>query len=469
ILVPFRSSSAIAEAVLRLIENEAERQAMRKRAYLFARGMTWPRVADRYVELVESLLEDRAVRPRWSRARPVGSRSEALPPLKLDHMQRLTDATGILQHAVFIAPNYDEGYTTDDNARALIVTALLEELGRIEGGTVLDLAARYLAFLWHAFNPRTGRFRNFMSYDRRWREDVGSGDSHGRALWALGTLLGRSRHEALRGTAARLFDSALPAAEQLTSPRAAAFALLGLQEYARRLAGDRVVRSAGTTLADRLVAAYETHRSRDWEWFEDVLTYANATVPHALVAAGVWLEREELVEVGLRTLGWLRDLQVGEAGQLVPIGTEGFHPRGGARARFDQQPLEAQAMVSACVAAYQATGDDGWRREARRAFDWFLGHNDLGLPLYDSFTGGCRDGLHAHGVNQNQGAESTLAVLQSRIELQLLEEASAVTGAARTLEPPRERPVAEERAQARPPRRGLLGWKRNAREPVRAE
>lgn len=444
LVVPFRSADAIADATLHLLDHEVERQAMRKRAYLFGRDMTWPAVGRRYMEVMESVLEERARHPRpVFIAKPLAGAEVELPRLNVQHLQRLTDGTGILQHAVFIAPNYNEGYTTDDNARALIVTVLLEELGLLKDAPVLDLSARYLAFIWHAFDERTGRFRNFMSYDRRWRDAVGSEDSHGRALWALGTVLGRSYQEGLRGTAARLLDLALPAARRLTEARAEAYVLLGLHEYSRRLAGDQAVQETRRELAGRLLGLY--HRSRDdgWEWFEETLTYVNARIPQALIVAAGSLGDTEMLEVGLRTLDWLAGLQRGEAGQFVPIGTRGFHPRGGPRARFDQQPVEAQAMVSACLEAFRVTGDERWNEEARRAFDWFLGRNDLQQQLYDPVTGGCRDGLHPDRLNHNQGAESTLAFLDALLGLQLVESvipaAETLAGGGAAQEPERRR------------------------------
>ena len=332
----------------------------------------------------------------------------------------MTDETGILQHAIFTVPNYCEGYTTDDNARALMVSALLEELGN---GEAFELASRYLAFIWYAFNTEIGRFRNFLDYQRHWREDRGSDDSHGRTLWALGTVLGRSSTPAFPSTAGRLFEQALPAILDTTSPRAWAFALIGIHEYLRRFAGDRRVSQVREALAGRLLALYHSHRADEWRWYEDGLAYCNAVLPHALLMCGQWIPNHAMTEAGLESLNWLADLQRADAqgGHLVPIGSNGFYRRGGERARFDQQPVEAQAMVSACLEAYRITGDKRWRKEARRAFEWFLGRNDLGLPIYDPTTGGCQDGLHPDRANENQGAESTLAFLQALLELRLAE------------------------------------------------
>jgi hypothetical protein len=422
-LVPFRDPAALAEQVVTLLDNEAGRHAMRKRAYLFGREMIWPQVARRYMESFErARAERRHFTPPGFTVKALDKRPGELPPLKLDHLRHMTDETGVLQHAIFTVPNYREGYTTDDNARALMVSALLEEVGN---GEAFELASGYLAFVWYAFNAETGRFRNFMDYQRRWLEESGSDDSHGRALWALGTVLGRSNMPALHSMAGWLFEQALPAILDTTSPRAWAFALIGVHEYLRRLAGDRRASQVREELAGRLLALYQSHRADAWRWYEDGLAYCNAALPHALLMCGQWIPNHAMTEAGLESLSWLADLQRSDAdadaGHFVPVGSNGFYRRGGERARFDQQPVEAQAMVSACLEAHRITSDKRWRKEARRAFEWFLGRNDLNLPIYDPTTGGCRDGLHPDRPNENQGAESTLAFLQALLELRLAE------------------------------------------------
>src|SRR5581483_4923669 len=276
LLTPFGDSNRIAAAVCGLLENEAERHAMRKRAYLKGREMIWARVAALYMKTFARAKEERLRRPRAAFvAKTLDCAPAELPPIKLDHLRRLTDATGILQHAVFDVPNYDEGYTTDDNARALVAGALLEELGE-DPSAVRDLSARYLAFLWHAFNRSSGRFRNFLSYDRCWMEEVGSEDSHGRALWGLGALLGRTEDAGFKGLASRLFGLALPAVLEFTSPRAWAFALIGLDGYLGEFSGDRAARHAQTTLVEKLLDCYRRTAAPGWLWFEDILAYSNA-------------------------------------------------------------------------------------------------------------------------------------------------------------------------------------------------
>ena len=420
VLVPFRDPAAVAEQVIKLLDNEAERHAMRKRAYMFGRAMIWSEVAKRYMESFERARAERRhyISPGVT-AKALDKYPGELPPLKLNHLQNMTDKTGMLQHALFIVPNYSHGYTTDDNARALLVSILLDELGNIESS---GLASRYLAFLGFAFNTQTKRFRNVMDYQRNWLEDNGSDDSHGRALWALGTVLNHSSTHALNSMAAWLFEQTLPAILLTTSPRAWAFALIGIYEYSQKFAGDRRAGQVRDELAGRLLTLYQSNRTDEWRWYEKELSYCNAALPHALLTCGRSIPNVAMTDAGLESLKWLADLQRASDGHFVPIGSNGFYQHGGVRARFDQQPIEAQAMVSACLEAFRITKDKIWHKEARRAFEWFLGRNDLNLPIYDPTTGGCRDGLHSDRVNENQGAESTLAFLQSLLELRLAEQ-----------------------------------------------
>jgi glycosyltransferase involved in cell wall biosynthesis len=425
VLVPFNDSTAIADAAIDLLDHEARRHAMRKRAYLYARDMVWSTVAQSYMQ---SFVQARADRMRTpcvaSSARSAARTLNRLPAIKLDHLQRMTDDTGMLQHAVFSVPNCREGYTTDDNARALIAAVFMEQLGIVAASEATRLASRYLAFLWHAFDPATGRFRNVLSYDRQWHRADDSEDSHGRALWSLGTVLGRSENPGLRGTAGRLLEPALPTALGFTSPRAWAFALLGMQEYLDCFPGDRATLKSRDELAQRLLGLYNSCRTPGWHWFEDVLAYSNARLPQALLLCGSRASDSAMVSAGLEALEWCVDAQRCEAkGHFVPIGSEGFYRKGGEKARFDQQPVEAGATVSACLLAFRVTRDERWLKEAWSAFNWFLGDNDLQIVLYDTSTGGCRDGLHPDRANENQGAESTLAFLLSLLEMRLLEDA----------------------------------------------
>jgi len=429
VLVPFDDPDAVATKTIELLDNETTRHAMRKRAYLYARGMVWNRVAQKYMRSFERVYNERLRNPRATfSAQDTEKAVDKLPAIKLDHLNRMTDQTGIVEHAVFVVPNYPEGYTTDDNARALIVAILLEEHGAGAPAGSTELASRYLAFLWLAFDPISKRFRNLLSYDRQWQETVGSEDSHGRALWGLGTVLGRSKDLGLRGAAGRLFELAVPAALEFKSPRAWAFALLGLEEYLDSFPGDRAALSAADALANRLFNSYRASKSAGWHWFEGVLAYSNARLPQALLRSGLRSANKEMIAAGLEALDWLATIQRCEVkGHFVPIGSQGFYSKKTPKARFDQQPIEACAAVSACLQANRATGQSKWRKEAWSAFNWFLGDNDLQIALYDPTTGGCRDGLHPDRVNENQGAESTLSFLMALLEMRKSEE-SDLTG-----------------------------------------
>ena len=419
VLVPFGDAPAIAREVIGLLRDDTRRHAIRKNAYKLGREMVWSNVARLYMRSFELSQIEGTARSRKSLAtKTLDQKPRELPELKLSHLSRMTDSTGIFQHAILTVPNFSEGYCTDDNARAFILAVLLSELGE-EPERVRTLATTYAAFLHHAFDLRVKRFHNHLSFDRRWLDEQGSEDCQGRALWALGVGVGRSPYRSFQIMAGQLFALALPALTELTSPRAWAFGLIGIHEYLRRLSGDSLVNQTRETLTSRLMELFERTAQPDWPWFEEDLTYDNAKLPHALILSGRATGQQAVLERGLQALRWLTELQISEKGHFRSIGTNGFYRRGGMRANFNQQPIEAQAMVSACLEAYRATSDLWWYEQAQRAFDWFIGWNDLGLELCSPKTGGCRDGLHVDRVNRNQGAESTLAFLLSLAEMRL--------------------------------------------------
>ena len=364
----------------------------------------------------------------WVEEHHAGARAPArkvekpdeLPEVDLRHLRNLTDDVGILQRSIYATPDRRHGYSTDDNARALIVSAMY--WGLTADRDAEPLMHTYLSFLAHSMDEQTGRFRHYLTYDRQWSEGFGSEDSHARALWGLGNAIAMCPHESMIALATRLFLQGLPVVENFSSPRAWAFVVVGIHAYLARFGGDSEARRFRATLVDRLSRKFAQHVRDDWRWCEDVVTYANAKLPHALLMSGKWMNRNELIDMGKTALQWLLDVQTGEDGMLSIIGTDGWYVRGSDKARFDQQPVEAHALVDACIEAYHVTRETHWIGEARKAFHWFLGDNDLRIPLFDFTTGGCRDGLHADSVNQNQGAESTLAWLMSLLlmhELQM--------------------------------------------------
>jgi glycosyltransferase involved in cell wall biosynthesis len=431
VLVPFADSKALSEAIRGLFRDERRRLAMCREAYRLGREMIWARSAEHYMESFQrarAAIQDQPYRPLT--VRTLAQQQAERPGWRLDHLVRMTDGTGMFQHATYTIPNFAEGYCTDDNARALLLTVLLEDLGQ-DGPLLRRIATTYAAFLQAAFDRSRRRFRNFLDFDRRWLEEVGSDDCQGRALWALGACVGRSKRPDLPSWAASHFELALPAVPEMTSPRAWAFALLGIHEYLRRFSGDRLTGQVRDALTARLVGLFDQTATSDWSWFEEVVSYDNARLPHALIASGHEGGDSRAVEVGLRALGWLVQVQRAPQGHFRAIGCNGFYRKGQEPARFDQQPIEASATVSACLEAYRVTQELSWLNEARSAFEWFLGRNDLGHELYDPATGGCCDGLQEDRVNRNQGAESTLSFLLALAEMNLLESSLAAFRQAR--------------------------------------
>ena len=396
--------------------------------YLYGRNMIWPVVAERYHESFDHARQQHFTDHYLMTVNhALEEQAEEAPVLKLDHLERLTDETGMFQHAVFSVPNYNEGYTTDDNARALIVSVQLEEEKNLSTDQrrvthIQELGNRYLAFLWHAFNPEQKRFRNFMSYDRRWLEEVGSEDSHGRSLWALGTVIAVPSGRACREWPDGYLKLPCLLWQTLLVRVAWAFSLLGMNQYLRRYPGDRAVLTIQNTLIQKILTEFKENRGVDWPWLEDMVTYCNPVLPQVLLRYGQSNNDSEALEIGLESLTWLVKIQQSENGWIMPIGNQGFYQRGGQISYFDQQPVEVYSLLSACLDAYRVTKDPAWYDHATYAFEWFFGRNALGVSVYDKVTGGCRDGLHIDRLNENQGAESTLSFIQSLLEMQQLEE-----------------------------------------------
>jgi glycosyltransferase involved in cell wall biosynthesis len=420
ILVPFGDATAIGGAIAGVLTDDVTRQAMRKRAYSSSRSMTWERIAGHYLTAFESARrgERLSIIKRRDQGMPLRD-SQAPPEMQIGHLLSMCDDTGILQHAVHSVPDRSHGYCVDDNARALLLACALNRPG--DQRLSEALTARLAAFVQHAWNPDTKRFRNFMSFDRRWLEDRGSEDSHGRTLWALGACAHSNASPSRQRWAAALFAQALPTVESFRSPRAWAFTLLGLDAYCAAVAEDSHAAHVRKLLADRLMSNLSAAETKDWVWFEDGLTYDNARLPQALIVTGMATGAPAYVEAGLRSLRWLMTLQTTPAGCFRPVGTAGFGDKRTPPEAFDQQPLEATATISACHAAWHADGDGEWRADAARAFAWFLGSNDLSVSLVDVETGSCRDGLHRDRANENRGGESVLSYLLGLSEIRQME------------------------------------------------
>jgi glycosyltransferase involved in cell wall biosynthesis len=419
VLVPFGDARAIGSEIAELLTDDARREAMRERAYAVSRTMTWERTAERYMSAFEN-----ARQGHWlkviTRTAPgaIDRHSPAVPDMQIGHFLSMCDDTGLFQHAVHSVPDRSHGYCVDDNARALLLACALNNPGEQRLSEVLT--ARFAAFVQHAWNPDTRRFRNFMGFNRTWLEDSGSEDSHGRTLWALGECARRDASPSRRRWAAILFAEALSTAETFRSPRAWAFTLLGLDSYCAVTPDDIHAQEIRRLLVDKLMAGLNAVDTPDWTWFEEGLAYDNARLPQALMLTGMATQTPAYVEAGLRSLRWLMTQQTTSVGHFRPVGTAGFGDLRKPPRAFDQQPVEATATIAACLTAWQADGDAEWKAIATNVFAWFLGSNDLSLTLVDLHTGSCRDGLHPDRANENRGGESVVSYLLGLAEIRQL-------------------------------------------------
>lgn len=416
ILVPFGDAVTIGSEIGKLLTNDTLRMAMRKRAYASSRSMTWERSAERYMSVFEGTgrrhrLETIARLDTGTLLRD----SHAPPEMQTGHFLAMCDDTGLFQHAVHSVPDRLHGYCVDDNARALLLACALNNPGEQRLSEVLT--SRFAAFIQHAWNPDTQRFRNFMGFNRCWLEPSGSEDSHGRTLWSLGVCALADANPSRRAWAAGLFSEAMRSVDVFGSPRAWAFTLLGLDAYCIALPEDAQAIRLRQVLAERLMAILHVVETKDWVWFEEGLAYDNARLPQALILTGLSTKTPAYVEAGMRSLRWLVTQQTSAMGQFRPVGTQGFGETRQRPRKFDQQPLEAAATISACVAAWRVTHDSDWNAEAARVFAWFLGSNDLAVSLIDLETGSCRDGLHPDRPNENRGGESVVSYLLGLSEI----------------------------------------------------
>ncbi len=418
VLVPFGDAAATGNEIAELLTDHPRRQAICKRAYAVSRTMTWERTAERYTSAFEN-----ARQGHWLKAfaRPVRAPeppNPAPPAMQIGHFLSMCDDTGLFQHAVHSVPDRSHGYCVDDNARALLLACALNGGGEQRLSEILT--ARFASFVQHAWNPDVRRFRNFMGFNRAWLEASGSEDSHARTLWALGECARSDSSPSRRRWAVSLFAEALPTAEAFRSPRAWAFTLLGLDAYCAAAPNDLHARDIRPVFADRLMTILASVETPDWVWFEAGLAYDNARLSQALLVTGLATRTPAYTDAGLRSLRWLMTQQTTPAGHFRPVGTTGFGELRQPPRSFDQQPVEAAATISACLAAWRADGDAEWKAVATGVFTWFFGSNDLSVALVDPETGSCRDGLHPDRANENRGGESVLCYLLSLAEIRQL-------------------------------------------------
>lgn len=417
VLVDFGDSAAFAREIGGLLSHDRNRQRLAERAYARGRTMVWSRLAEQAMVELATVV---AARPR----RLPGATTEFAPLAPdLSAVERMSDATGMLQHSIYSIPDRRHGYCIDDNARALILMCRIDPVFDDQRDKWTSVFASFVQYAW---NPDAGRFRNFMNFDRTWCEDQGSEDSNGRAIWALGVAASEARAQKHRDWASALFDQTASIAFDLGSPRAQAFAMLGAAAMVEAHPGHVRATCILNQFGEQLIALCDTARRPEWKWFEIVLAYDNARLPEALIRAGHALGRKDFTRCGLETLEWIVARQTSPTGRFRAVGTESFGRAYADPLPFDQQPLEAQATVDACAAAYLATGEQRWMDEALKAYHWYLGANDLDLPLATVRDGGCYDGLHPTGLNRNQGAESILALQLANCAISALSKSAEI-------------------------------------------
>ena len=418
IITPFADAAAISRAAIKLLSNPQELLALRQRIYAATRETVWSRLAERYMKTFEATPK---ATPIVNLHSGLAINRAARPELSLAGVRRMTDSCGMMQHSIFNLPDRRHGYCVDDNARALM---LMHRLPGAPDAERKALANTYAAFVQHAWNDDTGAFRNFMSYERMWLEDKGSEDSIGRSFWSVAVTAVMAEDIGERRWAESLLGRIWPHLQGFSSPRTNAFILLGLSVLIEGGLSDDKMRGQARTIVETLIARVMPRLGTDWIWFEDWLSYDNARLPEALIRIGTALDDPKAIDIGLQTLGWLCLKQTSASGVFKPVATEDFGRFRSVDGQFDQQPLEAAATIDACQAALETGGGVRWAAEAERAYDWYLGGNDLGVSLVDGGEGECYDGLTWAGANFNIGAESILSFQLATCAMQTLVRAS---------------------------------------------
>ncbi len=411
-LVPFGDSKKLAEAIEEILRNDSLFYSLRRRAYEYGRSRTWPKIGQIYWKLFSAKQIPVRVATRITPSADKAISSIEVPEPSLDHLIKLTDDTGLYQHAKFTIPNRDYGYCTDDNARAVI--AMCKYSGQYPGSEAMRLFDIYLSFVLHS-QSKDGSIRNFMNFDRTWVKNEPINDAFGRALWALGAVMANPPSPTYLPIIKDCFDRSV-ANIQKQYPRGMAYSILGMSDYLKQFPGASDIKRQLKIAADGLVAQYEENHYPDWQWFEDALTYDNAVLPYSLFVAGSTLENKKYISIAEKTCKFLLE-HTFNGDHFSFVGCNGWYERGGTKAQFDQQPIEAAGSVLMFGAAYDATQDSSFLTLQRKAFDWFLGENDLHIQLYDFRTKGCYDGLTSGGVNINQGAEGMLSFLLSLLTI----------------------------------------------------
>ncbi|MFZ2149000.1 MAG: glycosyltransferase [Sedimentisphaerales bacterium] len=407
-LVRFGDSRQIAETIVEILQEDSQFYLLRRQAYEYGRSRTWPKIGQAYWKLFSAIRLPLHITAKTKLSAAETISNIEVPEPSLDHLKKLTDDTGLYQHAKFTIPDRNHGYCTDDNARAVI--AMIKYHTQYSEPQAQQLLDTYLSFIIHS-QDENGFVRNFMNFDRTWMKNEPKNDAFGRVLWALGTVIAKPPTPAYISIAKDCFDKS---AEHINKqlPRGMAYSILGMCDYLEQFPGASDIKRQLELTADGLITQFEENSYSDWQWFEDTITYANAVLPYALFVAGLTADNKKYLKMAKKTCEFLLATTFKDE-CFSFIGCNGWYEHGKTRATFDQQPIEASSTIMMLRAAYDATQDERFLTLQRKAFDWFLGLNDLRIPLYDFRTKGCSDGLTQDGPNANQGAESTLSFLLS--------------------------------------------------------
>ena len=409
-LFDFNNFNQLAQILLELLDKPDVLKTLRKKAYDYGRNITWPKIGQKYVKAAEKIVAEKPVKvvQKETNIDPL-----MLPEFSLDHIKRMTDPTGIIQHAKYGIPNLKEGYCLDDNARALLM--VLMAYRQKKDPLALELLPIYLSYI-HYMQNKDGTFRNFLSFKRDYLDEVGSEDSFGRAVWALGYLIGNSPNDAYYQSGRMIFFEACPNFEKLQSLRGIANTMIGICYYLMVNKSDESMIEVLRTLTFKIIDQYDAESSPEWKWFEPILCYDNAILPLSLFYSYQFIKEEKVLSVALEAMNFLISINLKD-GYLSLIGNQKWYRKGGERAYFAQQPVDTMAMVLMFYQAFIATNDKQYLNQMYTSFMWFLGENDLRMNLYDFETSGCCDGIEEYGINRNQGAESSLAYLISHLRI----------------------------------------------------
>lgn len=407
-LFNFNDSEELSTILMELFDKPELLKKLKKRAFEYGKKITWPKTGEKYIDLTNRILDSK---PEVFVKKETALDPLILPRFSLVHIKRLTDNTGIIQHAKFVVPNLKEGYCLDDNARALIM--VLQAYRQKKDSLAFELIPIYLSYI-HYMQNQDGTFRNFLSFDRRFLDEVGSEDSFGRAIWSLGYLLEHAPNDSYYQMGRLIYFDALPNFEKLQTLRGIANTMIGISYYLKSNPSDDSVTKILQNLAYKLIKKYEENSTKNWRWFEPLLTYDNGILPLALLYSAEILNENKITEIALESMEFLTETTLKD-GYLSIIGNEKWYSKKSERSMFAQQPLDALAMVLMYYQAFNLTKDKEYLNKLYISFMWFLGENDLRMTLFDYETKGCCDGLEQYGVNRNQGAESSLAYLISHL------------------------------------------------------